>query len=128
MIAAIGEIKGFDAKAVARKNDAPAISLPDREREHAVKALDAARAPLFICFEDDFGVALGKEAIAFFPQFAAQLAKIIDAAVERDREPKFAVDHRLVGRRFRVENAKTPMSQANTILREQAVRIRPASS
>src|SRR5580693_8617257 len=62
---AFANIERFDAEAVARKNDAPAVPFPDRKREHSVEALNTTRTPLSIRFENDFGVALRKEPIAF---------------------------------------------------------------
>ena len=55
------------------QHDASGIALPDREREHAVETLDAARAPFGIGFKDDLSVTLREEAIALGRKLAAQL-------------------------------------------------------
>src|SRR5581483_9106182 len=127
-IVILGKIKRFDAKPVTRKHHTAAVPLPDCKSKHAQEPLDAARSPLGVSLENDFGVAVGKEAIPLFLQFAAQFAEIVDAPVKGDGEPELAVDHRLVRCGLGVQNAETPMSEAHTILREEPARIRPSAA
>jgi hypothetical protein len=79
-----------------------------------------------IRFQDDFGVAVGEEAIALALQLRAQLAEIIDAAVESDSEPKLVVGHRLLRGGCQIKDAETPVAERLPALREHAGRIRPA--
>src|SRR5262249_26295561 len=116
----------FAAEPVARQQDAAAVALPDREREHAEKALDAARPPGVVRLEDDLGVALGEEAIALLLERAAQVAEIVDAAVEHDREAERRIEHRLLAGRREVENAQPPVAERDRALREISGSIRPA--
>jgi hypothetical protein len=67
----LGVVKRLDAEPVAHEHDATGIALPHRKSEHAVEALDAARPPFGIGFENDFGVALREEAIALRREIAA---------------------------------------------------------
>jgi hypothetical protein len=119
-------VQRLDAEPVARQDDAPAIAFPDRECEHPIKSLDAARSPFLVGFEDDFGVALGEESIAFAREFAAQFAEIIDAAVEDDGKAEFRIDHRLGGCGGKIDDAEPAMAERHTILREGATGVRPA--
>src|SRR5207248_6536979 len=48
-------VERLDAEAVARAEEAPPRLVPERERPHAVEALDAALAPLAVGGEDDLG-------------------------------------------------------------------------
>ena len=124
----LGVIERLDAEPVAREHDAAGLALPDRESEHAVEALDAARAPFRIGFEDDFGVALREEAISLLHELAAQLAIIINAAVENDREAEQRIDHRLLRCGRKIDDAETAVTERNALLRERAVRIGTARS
>src|SRR5262249_60252690 len=115
----------FAAEPVARQQDAAAVALPDREREHAEKALDAARPPGVVRLEDDLGVAFGEKAIALLLERAAQVAEIVDAAVEHDREAERRVEHRLLAGRLEVEDGKPPMAERDGALREEPGYVRP---
>ena len=121
-----GVVQRLDAEPVARQHDAPGIALPDREGEHPVKTLNAAWSPFLVGFEDDFGVAPGEEPIAFGRKIAAQLAKIIDAAVEDDGKAQFRIDHRLLRRRREIDNAEPSMTERDATLRECAAGVRSA--
>ena len=57
-----------------------------------------------------------KKTVAFRAQFAAQLAVIIDAAVEHDRQPELGIDHRLLRRNVEIDDAEPAMSERNAIL------------
>ena len=119
-------IERLDAEPVARQNDAAGVALPYREREHAVKAFDAARSPFRIGFEDDFSVALREKAIALGRKLGAQFAKIVDAAVEDDGEAEFRIDHRLLRCGGKIDDAEPAMTERHAILRECAAGVRPA--
>ncbi len=53
----VGVVEGLDAEAVAGEEHLTPVRVPDREREHALEALDAADALLLAEVEDRLGVA-----------------------------------------------------------------------
>ena len=122
----VGEIERLDAEPVARQHDAAAVALPDREREHAVEALDTARAPGVIGLDDDLGVAFGEEAIALRFERAPQVAEIVDAAVEHDGEAERRIEHRLLAGRREIEDAQPAVAERDATLGEEAARVRAA--
>ncbi|MDT4860254.1 hypothetical protein FQZ97_948040 [compost metagenome] len=69
----------------------------DDKSEHAVKAGNAFLAPGVPCLDDDFCVAIGKEAVAFGFEFCAQFAEIVNAAVEHNADTQIGIDHGLLG-------------------------------
>ena len=52
----MGVVEGLDAEAISRAEELVAISIQDRDREHAVEAHQTIRAPLFVGVEYDLGV------------------------------------------------------------------------
>src|SRR5581483_1258765 len=88
--------------------------------------IDTARPPLGIGLEDDLRVAAREKAIALVHQLAAQLAVIVDAAVESDRETELRIDHRLLGGGSKIDNAEPAMPERGAILCKRAAGIRPA--
>src|SRR4029079_13708059 len=74
----------------------------------------AALAPLLVGSEDDLGVAARAEDPAFRLQLGAQLAKVVDLAVEHDPGLAIGAGHRL-GRRFaEVANPQSPKRKSCT--------------
>ena len=91
----VGQVQRLDAEAVAREHEPAAVALGDGEGEHALEALHAALAPVAVALQHDLGVAVGEEAQARGLELGAQLAVVVDAAVEDDRQAQHGVDHRL---------------------------------
>ena len=54
-------VEGLLSELVARREQALAPLVPDREREHAAQAVHAGVAPLFVAWTDHLGVAAGRE-------------------------------------------------------------------
>src|SRR5262249_18202922 len=110
----------------------PAVALDNRKREHPVKSLNAARPPGVIGLEDDLGIAAGKEAVALVLQFAAQLAKIVDATIKGNGEAKLRINHRLLRGPVQVKNVEAAMAERDLVLQKHpagvgaARRERPA--
>ncbi len=62
----------------------PAHAVDQHEGIHALETVEHAVAPLQIAVQDDFGVAVGAELRTTRFEFAAQLAEIVDFAIEDD--------------------------------------------
>ena len=82
----------------------------DREREHAVEALDAGVAVLLVGVDDGFGVGLGAERWPRASQVAAQLAVVVDLAVEDDPDRAVLVGHRLLAAGA-VDDGQAPVAE-----------------
>ena len=70
------------AHAIARQQQPLAPRIPQRERKHAMQPQQRIVAPLLVGMNDHLGVAAGRETVAAAHQFLAQLAKVVDLAVE----------------------------------------------
>src|SRR4051812_23621826 len=116
----LGEVERFDAKPVASHDDPAVVALPEHEGKHAVKALDAAWPPGVISLENDLGVAVREEAVAFYLQLLTQTLKVVDAAIEDEGEPEFRGHHGLLGGRAEIEDTETTVAERNPILGEVA--------
>lgn len=68
------------------QNQLATLLVPDGEREHAAQAVEHAFAPCQIAREQDFGVGVGLELPALRLELAAQIAVVVDLAVEHDGE------------------------------------------
>jgi len=77
-------VKRFDADAVADEEEFLEAEVPDGEGEHAAEFFEAGGAPLAVGLEDDFGVAVGAEAVAEGGEFVTEGGEVIDLAVEDD--------------------------------------------
>jgi hypothetical protein len=91
-----GVVKRFDAKAVAGEEKGFAVTVPEREGEHAAEALDAFFTPGFPGMDDDFSVAAGVEGVAQRLQFRDQFLVVVDFAVEDDADGFVFVIKRLL--------------------------------
>ncbi len=60
--------------------------------------------------DDDFGVAIRKEAITEVLKLFAQLRIIINASVKYERDPQFRVDHRLLSFFRQIDDLKAAMA------------------
>jgi len=93
-------IQRLDAETVARQEQRALAQVPDGEGEHAVEVRHAVFAPSMIGLEDHLAVAVGEEVIPHLLQFFAQLAVVVEGAVEYQRQMQRLVQHRLA-RAFR---------------------------
>jgi hypothetical protein len=92
----LGQVQRLDAEAVAGQHQPAGVALVDRQGEHADEVVDEVLAPAVVGLRDDLGVGRGEEPVAVPAQLVAQLAVVVDAAVEDDGQPQLGVDHRLV--------------------------------
>ena len=88
-------VQGFDAKVVARDQQALRAPVPQREGEHALQVLEHAHAVLAIGVEQRLSVAVGAEGMAARLQLAPQRGEVVDLAVEHARELAVGGAHRL---------------------------------
>src|SRR5205085_7475551 len=104
-----GIVKRFDAEPVACAKQPARPSVPNRECEHPLNPLQAVLAPAEICLQQHFGVGARGELPAGALQLGAQLAMIVDLAVEDDRGAFGG--HRLDAAVGEVENSKTAVAE-----------------
>ena len=93
--AELGEEERSHAEPVAREEELFLLTVPDGEREVAVQALQAVRAPLGVRVRDHLGVGRGREAVAERLELLRQLDVVVDLAVLHH-----PVAARLVGERL----------------------------
>ena len=79
-----GVVKRFDAEEVARAEQLAALLVPDGEREHAAHLVQQQLAPGQVRHQQRLGVGLGLERPAVRGQLVAQVAVVVDLAVEHD--------------------------------------------
>jgi len=107
-------IKRLDAKAVARQENFPGLTVPDGEGEGAVKMGGAIVAPFDIGAQDDFGIAIGMESVALGDQFGADLRIVVDGAVEHQRKAGGIIQHGLARAIRQVNDRQAAMAQGDT--------------
>src|SRR5262249_39797325 len=71
-------------------------AVPDREREDAVEVIDNRIAELLVEVQDDLGVGVAAEAMRLVLEKAAELAVVVDLAVEDDDSRAVLVGNWLV--------------------------------
>jgi hypothetical protein len=86
----------LDAHPVAREQQRARPRVPDGQAEHPAQARDSRRSPLFIGVDDDLGVRGGPEAMPVTLELGAQLAKVVDLAVEDGPDRAVLVEDRLL--------------------------------
>ena len=64
----LGQVQRFDAEPIAAEQHPAAVTLDDREREHAEQVIDEAVAPVVVGLEQNLGVAGGEEPVAELAQ------------------------------------------------------------
>ena len=123
----LGEVERLDPEPVAHERDAPGVALGDREGEHAREAVDAGLAPAVPGLRDDLRVARREEAQAVGLELAAQLAVVVDAAVEGDDEPEVGVHQRLGRPVAEVDDLQPPVGQRDAVQRPCPAAVGPAA-
>jgi hypothetical protein len=98
------------AEAVACEEEAAAARIPHREGEHAAQALDHALAPVLPRAQQHLGVGVALERVPVALELAAQLAEVVDLAVERERQSRRLVPHRL-RRSYGIDDRQAPVAE-----------------
>ena len=86
----------LDAEAVARREEALAPRVPQGEGPHAVEALHAVFAPLFVGVQHDLGVAARGEDVAARAQLGGEFEVVVDLAVEDQPQRAVLIAHGLM--------------------------------
>src|SRR5207253_549063 len=107
---------------VARKKERLAITVPEREGEHAAEALDATLAPRLPGMHDHLGVALRAEDVAEGNQFRNERLEVVELAVEYHHHRAVLVVERLLAGR-EVDDGEAPVAEANAGLEVQAAGV-----
>ena len=102
-------IQRLHAQPIAREQKPPGGLVIEREGEHAMQARQAIDAPLLPCRQDRLAIALGGEFRTERRQFAAQLAIIVDLAVEHQHRAAIDRGHRL-GRSGEVDDREAAVA------------------
>ena len=123
-------VEGLDAEAVAGGEQALLAPVPDREGEHPAQPAHAVRTPAGVGGQHGLGVGLAAPGDAGAGELGAQLAKVVDLAVQHDDVAAVGRDHRLVAARGQVEHGEPPVGQGHPPLGPQAriVRTPPAQA
>jgi hypothetical protein len=119
-----GGVERLDAEPVAHQHHAAAVAFVNREREHALQALAAARTPGMPGLEHHFGVAVGEKAVAERFELGAQRAVVVDAAVEHQRQAERRIGHRLLGALAEVNDLEAAVAEADPAARHDAGGVR----
>ncbi len=89
-VRADGVVKRLLAGAIACKKQrcglAARSAIVNCKRKHAVETVQALLAPHCIRGEDDFSIAVAMKSASKLREFAAQFAKVVNLAVENNRE------------------------------------------
>ncbi len=91
--------------------------IENAEGEHSHEPFEAVDSPRLVSGEDHLGVGLAAEGVAARLEIAAQLAEVVDLAVQRYLQPAIRVDHRLVARRGQIDDGETAVTEANVAIR-----------
>jgi hypothetical protein len=120
-----GVVQRLDAKAVAHHEQRFLRAVPQREREHAAKAVDAGFAPGFPGVDDDFGVGMGAEGVAERFELGHQFLEVVDLAVEHHDDRAVFVEQRLLAG-GEVDDRQPPVPEAHARFQMQAAFVRAA--
>ena len=75
-------VEGLDAEDVPGAEKGLGGLVPDDEGEHAPELLEKLLAVLLVAVEEDFGVGVGPEDVAFFQEVLPQVPVVVNFAVE----------------------------------------------
>ena len=117
-------VQRLDADAIARDEQRARSRVPDREAEHAAQPGDRVRAPLLVGVNDDFGVGRRVERWPAASSSRAQLAEVVDLAVEHDPDRAVLVVNRLMAGR-QIDDAQAAHPERHALVDPARLR-RPA--
>ena len=118
-----GVHEGLDAGPVPREHQAPGALVEDGEGEHAAQAPHAVRALGLVGPQDHLGVRCRAEASAARLQVSAQLAEVVDLAVEDDAHRSIITDHGLIAR-GQIDDGETPVTEPGRTAADDGLAIR----
>ena len=123
------DVERLLAQAVPDERELAALGVPHRDREHPHEAADGlADAPLLERGQDDLGVGVAAETVSLRLQLPAQVAEVVDLAVEDHHEPAGGRGHRLmaVGREVQDREAAEAQRHSRPGVGPGSAVVRPA--
>ena len=103
----------FDAEPIARQESALRLGIVKGDRPHSVEPMYRIGPPFDARMKHDFRIAMGDEVRARVDEFTPQVPKIVNFAVEYQREALVPVEHRLTTLHGRILNGQSHSGQAN---------------
>src|SRR6185312_14615761 len=116
-------VKRLDPIAVASKQKAALLPVPNRECEHTVETLNGAGTPFSEGLDHDLGVGGRLEMIAKRQQLFPQFLEIIYFSVVRNDESAIRTDHRLGRGGAEIDDCKAAMAEPDGTLRPVTVAV-----
>ena len=118
-------VQRLDAQTIAGQQQTPLRGVPDRKRKHPAQMVDAAWTELFPQVNDGFGVAGSPKTMTARGEFLAQLAVVVDLAIEDDPDRSIFVADRLLAA-VQVDDAQASHAQPDAITQVHTFFIRPS--
>ena len=109
--AVVGPVERLDAQRIARQQQRALLGVPQAEGEHAAQLLHHVGAAVGIELQQHLGVGAAAEGVAARGQFLAQLAVIVDLAVEGDGVAAAGAVHRLRAGLAQVDDGEPLMGE-----------------
>ncbi len=116
-------VQGLLADPIARDEQAPPPSIPQRQCKHAAEAVEAADAPFTIGGENDLSVGPGMENVAASFQLSAQFQEVVDFSVERDIQVAIRRRHGLAAGVRQIDDRQAAMAQTDGAVGPYAVAV-----
>ena len=113
----------LDAEAVAGQQQRARAAVPGGEGEHPPQPREHLRAVAAEELEQHLGVAGSAQLEAVGLELGAQLAVVVDLAVEDDPAGAVVRRHRLVARRRGVDDRQAPRAQRDVVVRQHALAV-----
>jgi hypothetical protein len=120
-----GDVERLDAEVVAGQRQPLLVTVPDRQAEHAVEAVEGLGAPLREGLQHDLGVRVGREGAPQALELGAQVEVVVDLTVVGDAVAPVGGVHRLLAVRD-VDDRQPPVGQAAGPVERDAVTVRAA--
>jgi len=79
-------VQRLDAEAIAGEEQPSALAIEDGQPEHAAQAPERRGAPFLVAVHDHFGIGTRLKPVAAVLELPAQFTKVVDLAVEYDRD------------------------------------------
>ncbi len=118
-------VQRLDAQPIAGEEQPAAAGVPDREREHASKAMHAVVAPFLVGVHDRFGITQRPVPMTRRFERRTHVAVVVDLAVVDDPDRCILVAERLLSRR-QIDDAQPPMAEGRACIDVAAPRVRAA--
>src|SRR2546425_9607313 len=115
--------KRLFSHAIARQEKRFGAFIPNRKRKHPAQVLWTIGAPLVVGVNDSFRIAVGIELVAELFELLAQLAIVVDLAVENNPGGAVLIMNRLLSVR-EIDDREPPHRQSHPIAEIETVIVR----